>query len=428
MSVARGTLINLSTRIAVISLGLILTLITARMGTLEQGSFALFATVESSLLMLGSGFGIAVARRISHHGERPTGLIGANVLFSALLGMLCAAGLLGASNFMPHSYSFLWVLACSAPLMFVAPNLMGIWLGTGHMLAMARISIAAPLATLFGVCIFQSTSGKIDLMSVLWSWVAARLLVGLAALLAALRGAWLSRPDLQALRAELGFVGVIGLTNVLGWLNYRADLFLVEHFLGLSSTGVYSVAVLIAEMLWLVSSSFTQAAYARIGAPDGANAGRVTVKVVHASMLALAVLCLPLWLSVALFLPFVLGAAYAPAIPVLGALLPGVLAYGAASALSAYFTNHAGRPLIPAALAGLSLLINIFLSMLLIPRWGMMGGAFATSISYVFSIGASGWIFSRMSGLPFHSLLLPDWRSLLDDLGSLRTRLADHVR
>jgi len=428
MSVARGTVINLATRVAGISLGLGLTLITARMGTSEQGSFALFTTVESSLLMLGSGFGIAVARRISHHRERPTGLVGATVLASVTIGTLCAALLAWVSRSGPHNYQYLWVLALSAPLMFVTPNLTGLWLGTGRMSAMACITLATPILALLGVGICAAVRGQIDLMSVMGSWVVARVLVSLATMLAAVRGAWVTRPDLNALRRELGFVAVIGFTNVVGLLNYRADLFLVEHFLGLSTTGVYSVAVLVAESLWLVSSAVTQAAYSRIGTSDGIDAGRVTIRVVHASVLALALLCLPLWLAAAFLLPVVLGADYAAAVPVLGTLLPGVLAYGAASALSAYFTNHAGRPLIAAALAGLSLLVNVLLSVVLIPRLGMMGGALATSVSYILSIGVSGLIFSRLSVTPARTLLLPDWRPILHDLSRLRIRPANHAR
>ena len=67
-SVARGTLINLATRTLGVALVLGITAITARLGTTQQGTFALFTSVESVLAALLSGFGIALARRVSHHG------------------------------------------------------------------------------------------------------------------------------------------------------------------------------------------------------------------------------------------------------------------------------------------------------------------------------------------------------------------------
>jgi Na+-driven multidrug efflux pump len=118
-------------------------------------------------------------------------------------------------------------------------------------------------------------------------------------------------------------------------------------------------------------------------------------------------------------LPRLLGPEYAAALPVLGCLLPGVLAYGAASALSVYFTNHAGRPLIPAALAGFSLAVNIVLSVLLIPRMGMLGGAVATTVSYLTSIAVAVAVFKQSSGTSLRALALPDWPALRADLRRL---------
>ena len=318
--------------------------------------------------------------------------------------------------------AFLWVLACALPLLLVTPSLGGLWLGSARMVALARINLAAPILTVAGIGLALAWSGRIELLAVLWSWVAARVLVAVATAIAAWRKGWIGRPAFTALGGELRFVAVIGMTNVIGLLNYKIDLFLVEHFLGRASTGVYSVAVMVAELLWLVSSSVTQAAYARIGTPDAAESSRVTLRAIHASVLALALLAPALWLVAALALAPVLGSEYAAALPVLAWLLPGVLAYGAASALSAYFTNHAGRPLIPAALAGLSLLINLVLSVLLIPRLGMLGGAIATTLSYVISMAASVALFRRLSGTPLRRLMRPDWQAMFADLRRLAVR------
>ena len=49
-----------------------------------------------------------------------------------------------------------------------------------------------------------------------------------------------------------GFIATIGVTNLIGLLNYRVGLFVVERQLGLADTGVYSIAVVVAELLWFV--------------------------------------------------------------------------------------------------------------------------------------------------------------------------------
>lgn len=421
-SVARGTLINLMTRVLGLGLGLAIVLVTARLGPLEQGAFSLFSAVESALLMLGSGFGVALARRVSHHGERPVALVGAVVVLCVGLGLACATAMFGIAAGGNRALDFLWVLAWALPLMFLTPSLSGLWLGSSCMGALACINLAAPILTIAGMGLALLLNGRVELASVLWSWVAARVLVATVTTLVAWRRGWIARPAFGALGGEMRFVAIIGLTNVIGLLNYKVDLFLVEHFLGRASTGVYSVAVMVAELLWLVSSSVTQAAYGRIGTPDGVDASRVTLRAIHASFLALALLAPALWLVAAALLPRLLGPEYAAALPVLGWLLPGVLAYGAASALSAYFTNHAGRPLIPAALAAFSLGVNIVLSVVLIPRLGMLGGAIATTVSYLASIGVAVVVFQQRSNTPLRQLVQPDWPALRADLRRLAAR------
>jgi len=415
-SIRRGSLINLGTRVLAVTLGLAITLYTARLGTAQQGAFALFTAVESVLLALVSGFGVAIARRISHHGERPAALVSACVLACVLIGLVVAAALAVAARHAGEAYRMLWLLAIAAPLMFVPANLSGLWLGSGRMMALARLTLGAPVLTLAGLAGAWALGWPQALFTVLAAWVAARLGVAIAVLVAARRGGWLGRPDRAALAAEWRFVGVIGLTNLVGLLNYKVDVFLVERFLGLSATGVYSIAVMVAELLWLVSSSVTTAAYARIGAPDAHEAARITVRAVHASVLLLAGLSPLLWLGAALVVPALLGPAYQPSLVALGVLLPGVAVYGAASALSAWFTNHAGRPWVPALLASTSLLINVAVSLVAIPRLGMVGGALATTLSYGLTVALAAAWFLQASGTPAALLLRPDWRALAADV------------
>jgi len=422
-SVARGSLVNLATRLLAVAMGLVITLYTARLGTAQQGSFALFMAVESVLLAAASGFGVAIARRMSHHGEHPAGLVGASVLACVLIGLSTGGGLLLVSAMADgQGYQMLWLLALAAPLMFVPPNLYGLWLGTGRMMGLARLTLAPPLLTLAGLAAAALLGGTAGLTTVLAAWVGARVLVALATLVAAHRAGWLGRPQPHMLIHDWRFIAVIGLTNLVSLMNYKVDIFLVEHYLGLSTTGVYSIAVMVAELLWLVSSSVTTAAYARIGTPDAAEARRITVRAVHASVLLLLALSPLLWLVAAWLVPALLGPAYEVSLQVLAVLLPGVALFGAASALSAWFTNHAGRPSVPAVLASTSLLLNVVISMLLIPRWGMLGAAVATTISYSVTVVLAGAWFLRASGASARSLLLPDWRALAADVARLRRR------
>lgn len=405
-SVKRGTLINLLTRLAGVGLVLAITTITARIGTETQGAFALFTSIEGVLLALFSGFGIALARRVSHHGEQPRALVAATVLCCIGLGLLASAGLGLLSRVGPPAYQWLWLLALGAPVLLLAPNLQGLWLGEGRMAPMALLSLAPPLLSLLllAVAAFSATT---TLPVVLASWVAAKVLVGVLVVGLLWRGSRLAAPDFAGLAREGRFIATIGATNLVGLLNYRVGLFVIERTLGLSSTGVYSIAIVVAELLWFVSGSLTQAVYGRIGTPDRAHAAATTIRVVQLSVAALLLAAPLLWLAARVLVPWVLGPAYAASLPLMALLLPGVLLFGGASALSAYFTNHAGTPQVPAQVAATSLVVNATLSLVLVPQIGMAGAAVAASVSYTATVLLLAWRFARHAGLPLAAVLVP---------------------
>jgi len=405
-SVARGTFVNLATRILALAGVLLITAVTARLGTVQLGAFALFISVEGGLLALLSGFGVALARRVSHHGEQPRELLSAMLICCAGLG--AGAGLLlwAVSAWGPPAYASLWLLACAAPVLLLAPNAAGLWLGEGRMGPIARLTLAPPWLALAAMGLLWSLQHT-GLVPVLMAWVGAKVVVGLGLLWVLWRGARLAAPAWVALRGEIPFVATIGLTNLIGLLNYRVGLFVIERLLGLSATGVYSIAVVVAELLWFVSSSLTQAVYGRIGTPDRAAAAATTVRVVQLSVAALLLAAPLCWLAARVLVPWVLGPAYAASLPALALLLPGVLLFGGASALSAYFTNHAGAPQVPARVAMMSLLLNGALSWGLVPQFGMAGAAVAASLSYAASVAVLTVLFARHARLSLAAVLLP---------------------
>jgi O-antigen/teichoic acid export membrane protein len=420
--IARGTLVNLATRLAAIALGVSITVVVARIGTAAQGQFALFTSVESLLLALFSGFGVALARRVSHHGARPAQIVGATIWACVALGGASALVMIGLSMAARGTYALLWILALSAPVLLLPANLSGIWLGQGRMGPLGLVTMTGPALTLLffaAFWLFDAAQATSDVLAMLLAWVLAKTVLGIVVLGRFWSVAAQARPDWSSLRQDGAFVAIIGATNLVGILNYRADLFLVEHFLGAAPTGVYSIAVMLAELLWLLSSAVTQAAYARIGTPERDRAARFVVRIVHANLAVLALVAPLLYLAARFVLPLLLGPGYEDAPLLLAVVLPGVLSYGAASPLSAYFTNHAGRPHVPALVAGLSLLINLAICVVLIPRLGAIGAAWATTVSYVISVSVMLWLFARHSGVGWRGLARPDLHDLRQQASSL---------
>ncbi len=159
-------------------------------------------------------------------------------------------------------------------------------------------------------------------------------------------------------------------------------LFVVERTHGLAEAGVYSVAVQVAELLWVLSSAVTVSAYHRIAGADTPQAARLTLHALRVGM-AMALLAAPLLGALAwALLPRWLGPEYDAARLPLLLLLPGVALYAGASSLSAFHTNQQGRPQWAARVAALSLVLTVLVAAWSVPRFGGIGAALATSLAY----------------------------------------------
>lgn len=406
-SLARGAALNLAARLATVALGLAILVAVARLGPEVQGAFALFVAIEAGLLALFSGLGLLLAREISHRLAAPGPLLAALLRAALALGALAALGLLAVSLAADAApYRHLGLLALAAPALLLVPTASGLWLGQGRMGPLNAPLVAAPAAVLLALWVLGRGDTLPPVAAILAAWVAGKALVGAATAVAAWRQTGRAAPAPQALRGHWRFVATIGVTNVVSLLNVRATLFLLERQAGLAEAGVYSVAVQVAELLWLLSSAVTVSAYHRIGAPDARAAAATTLRAVRINLGATLLAAPLLYAAAAWALPRVLGAHYAAALLPLALLLPGVAGYAAASSLSAYYTNQRGRPQWSAAIAGLSLALTLAIAAVAVPRLGAAGAALATSLAYTGAIAVALRAFLRDAGLP--------WRALLD--------------
>lgn len=427
LSVPRAALGNLLAKLLMVGLGLAITVVVARQGPKVQGAFALFVAVESALLTLFSGLGLWLARQMSQQGGTPSlralPMLRGVLRAAVSLGLVASCALLVVSwraDSLP--YSQLWLLALAAPFLLLVPTATGLWLGEGRMWPINVAQVAAPALVLLGLLgAGWLTQGAVRsaplVVLVLTAWVSGKAIVAVLTALYALHDAAQRDDTLVAnLGASFGaqavarwqsqwpFIATIGVTNVVSLLNYRASLFLVERFHGLGVVGTYSVAVTVAELLWLLSSSVTVSAYARIGHPDPRVAAAMTVQAVRINVLA-TLLAAPVLLAGAWWaLPWVLGEAYQASLLPLLALLPGVAGYAAASSLSAYYTNHLGRPQLSGAIAGLSLCLSFGLGWWLVPLHGAVGAGVASSVGYLGAIAVAYGVFLKHAGLPLRAL------------------------
>jgi O-antigen/teichoic acid export membrane protein len=209
------------------------------------------------------------------------------------------------------------------------------------------------------------------------------------------------------------------------FLNQRLDVLLLAALATTRAVGVYAVAVIFAELIWLVTDAINTGARERQWSASADDALAATASAARMSLL-LALLALPL-LAIAAppAIALLFGSAFSGAREALWALLPAAVAMAWWRALSAGLVRF-GRARAVNAVAFAALTANVTLNVLLIPPLGIAGAALASLGSYVLgALLAAGLLGARVGARE----LLPgpgDARRLVALLRSVRpTRAGD---
>jgi O-antigen/teichoic acid export membrane protein len=196
----------------------------------------------------------------------------------------------------------------------------------------------------------------------------------------------LSRTASSVSRSELLTFNALNIALVLFVMSlYHTDVIMVRMFLGSEQTGYYRAALSIAEYIWFVpftlqvlllhstSTLWSNEEYARIGS--------LSARVTRYTALITVVMAVGVGVLADRFVPYYFGESFVPMIRPLLFLLPGVVGFAVARPIYAISQGNGDlKPLIVAT-AG-SAILNVVLNALLIPRYGMIGAATATSIGY----------------------------------------------
>lgn len=195
--------------------------------------------------------------------------------------------------------------------------------------------------------------------------------------------------------------------NVLQFLNYRFDLFVLNSYAATAVVGVYSVAVSLTAIGWLLPNALQtvlfpraatlQAAVSRAEV-SGDEADQTAIKAMRQSVALTIPTSLLLLLTLAVGIPLLYGHKFHDAIWLGLILLPGVAAIGVAKVMSAV-TSGRGYPRYALYLSLISAPLTLALYFAVIPPYGAWGAATATTASYLVTTIAAWIFFRRVTGL-----------------------------
>ncbi len=412
---------SLGTQLLLVLSGAASTVIVARLtGTHGAGVYSVAVQI-GALVVIGGGLGIdfgliyfAARDRMSQSDLAPTLL-----WFGLAWGTLLAAGgyvialALGGSLLKGVGDTVILASIAAVPFMLAVRYLRYFLLGRNQLLPFNAVNVVlAPAWVIFVAVALVLLRGGV--VGAVWAYAAANV-VAFAAALVLVRAA-LAVPNLRRALTALRTLAAFGLraqlSTVLQFFSYRFDLFLLNATAGLGAAGVYSVATLLAESVWYIPGAVGLVLAPRVAAGVEGDDDDVTAAICRGTTLVSVAGAVVIAALAPLLVLLLFGSAFLPAVVPLWVLLPGVVALGLDKPIASYQLGR-GRPQISLYVALLATPITIAAYVLLIPRYGIIGAAAGSTISYVATTAIEIVYLHRVSPLRFRSLVIPrrsDWR------------------
>ena len=406
---------TLATRVVMVGNSVIAGIIVARwLGAEGLGQLAVINVAVATLVQLASlGLPSANTYFIAQDKHQLRAAATNSLVFALLIGTLLALVLTGLARWRPEWLGFIpskliAIAAISLPFQLLTFIGLNIFLAVGRITQFNLIDLAGQTFVLINavialivmqaglwVLVSLNTISSVligVLMIVLVGFVAARLNHSLP---------W--RTDSSLFRRMLGYGFKFHISILAGALIFRADLLVVNHFRGAAEAGVYSVTSQVALMLMLLPGVIATLLFPRVAAELDLS-GETTCLVSRHTALLLLFCCLAA-IPLSYVLPLLYGAAFTDVTVQLLILLPGVYLVGIESVLVQHL-NASGLPrTIPLSWIA-TLIVNIVLVFVLVPRFGARGAAVASTISYALIFFLVAHYFTAETGRPLSDALL----------------------
>ena len=215
------------------------------------------------------------------------------------------------------------------------------------------------------------------------------------------------QPDFTLFLASLRFGLKDYLSNLMRHAIIRLDAFLVASLVvnGVAAAGIYSVATNLAALVIHLPGSVRLSLFPMVATNNDAEANRLTPLACRHTMLLTIVLAAGIGIGGPLAIGLLYGEAFVGAVVPLLILLPGVVLVSQAHIFYGDL-NGRGKPGATTISALVSLIVTIILDLLLIPRYGIIGAAIASTCAYAVEFLVSGSFFIRYSGTRWSHALI----------------------
>lgn len=369
--------------------------IARTLGASGKGIFTFATSILAMLQMANAGQSAAIAWQYTKRARSPAALLKTMLSVLSIFALPIAAGLLLTGVLVPGQASLIAV-AIAVPFALFTQSSTGFFLADSNVRTVnVQQMLTSALPVLVYVPLLLLWHASIWVLFVVWvsGFIAAASFTAWA-----LRGYRTRRDgddDAPILREQLHYGGLVSLNSTMAFLNFRIDVFLIMFMLGHSALGIYSIGIGIGELLWQLSRPIATAAFGRVARGTESEAAEVTAACMRHSFALVVLGAIAVFFLAPVLVPIVYGPAFAQAGTVARLLLPGIVAYSMMPTLANFFSQQLGQPRLPLVFSSTSTVVCAIATVLMLPHFGIAGGAIATSLSYTVAFIAATTYFVR---------------------------------
>ncbi len=414
--------------------GFIISILTARiLGAGGRGDFALLLNTSQFLVLL---LGLSLSPAIVHVISTNRAPLRETINSISFITIVLVLGCLGTLLFFPFD-KFNFLLPEGRNLFYTKAVLLAIFItSTTSILINSILSgkklfreqqklsflyIPVSLAIYIALYLWQT---KLSLRAFIIYYVAINFLQVLASFYLYVRYA---RPPFQfkfldstQLKYILTYSFTAYIANLFQFMSYRMDFWFVKHYSGSEQLGIYSLAVSLAQMLWLLPQAIASIFVAYSGSGNHDTIVNQTNALTRTAFSVLLVVGAILYFAIEFMIPLFYGHEFLDSIVLFKMLLAGVIPFSITTVIASYFVGK-GKVRINMVGGIIGFIFCLCFDIILIPLYGNQGAAIATIISYCVSTVYTVFVYIKAS----HSSLKQLFIINRNDIVFLRAKLRD---
>lgn len=195
--------------------------------------------------------------------------------------------------------------------------------------------------------------------------------------------------------------------NVFQFFSYKLDFWLVDYYDGKSQLGIYSLATQLSQLLWMLPTAVASVLYTYASSSTEEEAVNYTIYLKKGALYSTSILAIAGTVLSYYFVPILYGREFVDVYKLMFIFMLGIIPFSIPIVVSSLLAAR-GRFKI-SFYTGISVsIVSVGLYSILIPRYGMIGGAVASSVSYFCSSIICEYWLHKIYKVNIATALLPD--------------------